>query len=259
MSSSTNKKITGTTVIASLAAMVLVGLSAGTARADQPALEQMPAALESRLALSAVPPALREAASVFLLDPGEGYRLARQGDSGIACLVQRTVWELADFRDDIYIPLCYDAAGTATYLKVIMDAAALRADGLGPDALKAEIEKRYAEGTYGVPSRAGLSYMVGPVFRTVGPPDMTVRTMAMPHLMFYAPFVTNADIGAAPDLGDPDSLLNPFIDRQGNGAQSYMIQLVGAAEKAKIMAEEKALIDDLCAYRDVLCLPETAQ
>lgn len=76
----------------------------------------------------------------------------------------------------------------------------------------------------------------------------------MPHLMFYAPFTTNADIGAVPDLGNPESLLNPFIDKQGNAEQSYMIQLIGAAEKAKIIAEEKALIEELCAYRDVLCL-----
>ena len=29
--------------------------------------------------------------------------------------------------------------------------------------------------------------MVAPVMRTVGPPDMQVHTMPMPHLMFYAP------------------------------------------------------------------------
>ena len=29
-------------------------------------------------------------------------------------MVERTAWELADFRNDIYIPLCYDAAGTTT-------------------------------------------------------------------------------------------------------------------------------------------------
>ena len=34
-----------------------------------------------------------------------------------------------------------------------------------------------------------------------------------------------------------------------------MIQLIGEAEKAKIMANEKTLLDDPCAYRDVLCLP----
>jgi hypothetical protein len=44
--------------------------------------------------------------------------------------------------------------------------------------------------------------------------------------------------------------------QQGINEQSYMIQLIGAAEKAKIVAEEKTLLSDLCAYRDVLCLPK---
>jgi hypothetical protein len=35
-----------------------------------------------------------------------------------------------------------------------------------------------------------------------------------------------------------------------------MIQLIGAAEKAKILADEKPLVDELCAYRDVLCLAD---
>lgn len=34
-----------------------------------------------------------------------------------------------------------------------------------------------------------------------------------------------------------------------------MIQLMGEAEKARIVADEKTLLDDLCAYREVLCLP----
>ena len=68
-------------------------------------------------------------------------RCRDEGTSGLTCLVERTVWEMADFRDDIYIPLCYDAAGTDTYLKVIMDTAALRGQGMNPAALKAEIAR----------------------------------------------------------------------------------------------------------------------
>lgn len=240
---------------AAAATLVALTLASAPALATGTVIEAMPEDLEMRLALSAAPPALRDDATVFLLDPATGFRLARQGTSGVACLVQRTVWELADDRDDIYIPLCYDAAGTRTYLTVIMDAAELRAEGLGGAALKAEIAGRWADGTYRVPEKAGLSYMVAPVFRTVGPPDMAVRTLAMPHLMFYAPGVTNADIGAKPDLADHASLAWPFIDRQGNDEQSYVIQMLGAAEKAAILADEKQLVDDLCAYRDVLCLP----
>jgi hypothetical protein len=225
-------------------------------QAAETTIEQMPAKLETQFALSAVPTGLRDRATVYLLDPKMGYHRSRQGTSGVTCIVERTAWELADFRNDIYIPLCYDAVGTKTYLKFIMDTAALRAQGMSPAALKAEIQKRYRDKTYKVPEKAGLSYMVAPVMRTVGPPDLKVHTMAMPHLMFYAPYITNEDIGAAPDLSVHSSLLYPFIDKQGNSEQSYVIQLIGDAEKAKILADEKALVDELCAYRDILCLAD---
>src|SRR5258707_6565515 len=115
-----------------LIAISLIGISAPPAQAAETVIDQMPAKLETQFALSALPPALRDQASVYLLDPKTGYHLSRQGTSGLACLVERTVWEMADFRNDIYFPLCYDAAGTRTYLKVIMDAATLRAGGMGP-------------------------------------------------------------------------------------------------------------------------------
>jgi hypothetical protein len=222
--------------------------------ANGPTIDRMPAALETQFALSAAPRGLRDRATVYLLDPRTGYHLSRQGTSGVTCIVERTAWELADFRDDIYIPLCYDAAGTKTYLRVMMDAAALRAKGMSPTALKAEIERRYRNKTYRAPTKPGVSYMVAPVFRTIGPPDLKVHTMAMPHVMFYAPFTTNEDLGAAPNLADHASLLHPFIDRQGIAEQSYIIQLTGDAEKAKILADERALLDALCTYREVLCL-----
>jgi hypothetical protein len=229
----------------------------GRSQAYDTTLDKMTPDLEIRYALSALPPALRGKAAVYTLNPAKGYALARKGSSGLACLVERTAWELADFRNDIYIPLCYDAAGTNAHFKVILDVAELRAQGMSPTALKSEIEKRYADKTYGIPEGPGLSYMVSPIMRTVGPPDMEVHTMAMPHFMFYAPNVTNEDIGALPDLGNPASLLNPFIDRQGNDQQSYIIQLVGEAEKVKILAVEKTLLTDLCEYREVLCLAHT--
>jgi hypothetical protein len=245
--------VTSNSVIA-LATMAILGVSALSSQAAEPSIERMPPELETRFALSALPAPLRDGATVHLLDPEKGYYLSRQGTSGVTCIVERTAWELADFRDDIYIPLCYDAVGTKTYLKVIMEAAALRAQGLGPAALKAEIEGRWRNKTYKVPDKAGLSYMVAPIQRTVGPPDLKVHTLSMPHLMPYAPGVTNEDIGAAPDLHDHSSLKWPFIDRQGIDEQSYLIHMLGEAERARILAEEKALVDELCAYRDVLCL-----
>ena len=173
------------------------------------------------------------------------------------CLVERTVWEWAELqlRDDIYIPLCYDAAGATTRLRVMRDVAELRAKGMTADVIKAEVEDRYRRGVYTAPARPGLSYMVGPVFRGLGVPDMQMHTQAIPHLMSYAPGVTNEDFGARPNLSDFGTLKYPFIDPQGIAQQSVMIHIVGDVEKAKIMADEKQLVADLCAYRGVLCLP----
>ncbi len=240
-----------------LFALTLIGMTAASrGRATAAALQPMPAQLESQFALSAAPKGLRDRATVYVLDPRSGYHLSHQGASGVTCIVERTAWEMADFRDDIYIPLCYDAVGTRTYLQVIMDAAALRAQGMSAPAVKAEIEKRYQAKTYRAPEKPGLSYMVSPVMRAGGPPDMQVHTMSMPHLMFYAPFVTNDDIAAAPDLAVPATLRYPFVDRQGNGEQSYMIQLLGETARARILVDEAPLIHALCAYRSVLCLAD---
>jgi len=135
--------------------------------------------------------------------------------------------------------------------EVIMDAAALRIYGLPPAALKAEIEKRYREKTYQAPDKPGVSYMVAPVMRTWMLPDWQVHTMPMQHLMFYAPNLTDQDIGSGPSSFPG----YPFVFKEGIPEQSYMIQLAGEAERVRIVTEEKPLLDELCAYREVLCIP----
>lgn len=223
------------------------------ANASDTTLERMPPALETQYALSALPPTMRGQTTVYLLDPKSGYQVAHQGTSGVACLVERTAWEQADFRNDIYVPLCYDATGASTYLRVVIEAAALRIQGLSPAALKGEIEKRYKSGTYKAPGRPGVSYMVAPVMRTWMLPDFKVHTMPMQHLMFYAPNLTDADIGAGPSSFPG----YPFIFKEGIAEQSYMIQLLGEAERAKIVVDEKPLLDALCSYRSELCVSHT--
>ena len=226
-----------------------------SSRATETTIEQMPAKLETQFALSALPPAMRDPTTVYVLDPNKGYQLSRQGTNGVTCLVERTAWEQANFRNDIYVPLCYDAEGSKTFLKVIMEVAELRIQGMTPDALKAEIENRYKNKTYHLPDKPGLSYMIAPVMRTWMMPDWQVHTMPMPHLMFYAPNMKNEDIGALPN----SNVLYPFIFKEGIAEQSYMIQLIGASEKTRIPADEKPLLHDLCAYRDVLCLANKEQ
>ena len=205
-------------------ALGLIGISLRPGLATEPAIEQMPTELETRFALSAVPSALRAQATVYLLDPRKGYEMSRPGTSGLTCLVERTVWELADFRDDIVSSTLLRRRGHQYLPKGHHGCGRTSQSGNRPLALKAEIEGRYKSKTIRR-RKVSLSYMVAPVMRTVGPPDMKVHTMPMPHLMFYAPHIANDDIGAAPDLSAHASLLYPFVDKQGIAEQSYMIQL----------------------------------
>jgi hypothetical protein len=221
-------------------------------RPETGSLTRMPLALESRFALSALPPGLRADASVFVLDPASGYILARQGSNGQSCFVERTEWEREDYRDDLYAALCYDAAGAKAQMQVWFDVARLRAGGASPADLRRQVEARFAEGAYRAPDRSGFAYMTAPVMRAYASHDVgdkTVVTMSMPHVMYYAPNVSDADVGGVvpPPLGP-----YPYVAHRG--PHGYFMQFFGETERRAIVARERELLDDLCAYRSVLCL-----
>lgn len=216
-----------------------------------PKLDRMPKALEVRFALRALPPHLRDGATTYVLDPDKGYVLERKGVNGFSCIVMRTEWSWPQlpFRDDIFVPICYDEEGSNKMLPVWMEAAQMRARGLTPKQVYADIMKKFDDGTYQKPTRSGISYMVAPFMRTYPDPSATdVVTMTLPHYMFYAPNVKNTDIG-----GEPGSQY-PFVLPQGPGPHDVIILLVGETEKAKILAESRDLLKELCAYRKYLCL-----
>src|ERR1700760_1544224 len=86
-------------------------------RAQKPAgweLDKMPADLEGDLDLSALPPHLRAAATVYLLDPAKGYYVGQKGSNGFVCFVARTNWEWVEFRKDLFAPIAFDAEGART-------------------------------------------------------------------------------------------------------------------------------------------------
>src|SRR5215472_18048286 len=104
--------------------------------------------LEARFALSALPPHLRDGATTFTLDPAIGYAVGHKGANGFRCIVMRTEWSCLQlaFRDDIFVPLCYDAEGSKKMLPVWMDVAKQRAQGLGRQIYE-ETMKKFANGT----------------------------------------------------------------------------------------------------------------
>jgi hypothetical protein len=215
-------------------------------------LEKIPADLETDFALSALPPHLRHDATVYLLDPKKGYYIAHKGSNGFICFVSRTEWEWVEFRKDLATPISYDAEGARAIFPIYIEVAGMRASGkFTPLKIKNSIMNKIQKGIYKAPARAGVSYMLAPVMRVypTTPDNKEIVTMSMPHYMFYAPYITNADIGST--LHDGPTVNNPgaMILGERKGPYGYIILPVGETEKAKIIAENKDLLKRLTAYK----------
>jgi hypothetical protein len=230
-----------------LAVALLCACALGATAGEGPLLA-LPEDLEIALALSAAPEHWRAGATVYVLDPASGYRIAREGDGGAACLVGRTNWRRGVYRDDLLVPICYDAAGVEAILPVRLELEALRAEGLSAEALRDTIAGNYESGKYRAPARAGYAPMLSPILVAHPANAPEPRLLNYPHLMFYAPGVTMADIGGR-RFADP---AYPWV--LVPGPHGFIIQAVGAAEKAAINAEHKALTDALCALKALWCL-----
>jgi hypothetical protein len=241
---------------------LLLSLTASAGNAQTPKvtnkIEPLPRDLEIQLALSALPPHLRDNAAVYVLNPAKGFEVARKGTNGFHALVARTgddtfkgSWPLTNYRDDILYPISFDNAGPKAQMRVFFDAAEMQAKGTPPSELKKLIQDRFKAGFYKAPERAGISYMLSPVLRTYISPEENDRvfTANFPHVMFYAPNVSNEDIGG----GKPGGM-DSFAILYGN--HGYMIQALGVTERAAINKEYEEMLARLCNIKDVWCLPK---
>src|SRR5260370_3580816 len=222
--------------VANLGMIVSMSLVAKTTKVERspeisPAkLERMPESLEVRYALSAAPPHLRDAATTYVLDPSKGYLLNHKGTNGVSCIVVRSDWQWPErsFRTDIAWPVCFAAEGSKTLLQDYIYTAELRARDTDPKPGHLEVTKNFGTKDYPNPARTGVAYMIAPVMRgwTNGTEPVT---MNMPHYMFYAPGVTDADIG-----GKPFSFY-PFMLRMSPGPYDVIILLLGETEQPAIL------------------------
>jgi hypothetical protein len=216
-------------------------------------LDKMPPDLEMDYALSALPPELRDGATVYLLEPNKGYYLARKGTNGFSTYVNRTEWERAEFVQDTYAAVSYDSAGAKTYLPVAFDVAAMRASGkYTPLQIRDTIVQRVKRGVYKAPARTGISYMLSPLLRTRL--DQGIVNHVMPHYMFYAPCIDNNDVGGKWVTGGH----HPFVINSGgvldkaHSIFNFIIIAAGETEKAKIIEENKDLLRRLAEYKSCL-------
>jgi hypothetical protein len=236
-------------------------------------IEPLPRDLEIQLALSALPPHLRDNATVYVLNPDKGFEVARKGTNGFHAFVARTgddtfrgSWPLKEYRDDILYPVSFDEAGAKAQMRVFFDAAEMQAKGTPPEELKKIIQERYKTKYYKAPERAGVSYMLSPILRTYLNPDgnENVATTNNPHVMYYAPNVSDHEVGAASPTPEqlqyfsqhgrwPDTTPYPFLIL--HGPHGYMIQFQGATERDAITKEYEGMLAQLCKIKEVWCLP----
>ncbi|PYX06206.1 MAG: hypothetical protein DMG88_19165 [Acidobacteria bacterium] len=186
---------------------------------------------EIALALSAAPPHLRKDATVYVLE-SVGYVKVRTGSNGFTCMVVR------DHPLNIK-PTCWDREGTETIVPRVLREGELLMQGVAVDRIRELIAEDFRQGKFITPRRPGIAYMLSGEIRNYDPRAGTVGSFP-PHVMFYAPNLTNADIGFSPDYPMFRDGMLPFIGYQG--PHGYMIMVVGShvmGGKARGRHEEK--------------------
>jgi hypothetical protein len=177
--------------------MLLAGLLLGTnlsalaqTEMPKPAYDfSLPKEEKIKLAESAAPAEISGKATVYVLEH-TGYVKVRAGTNGFTCFVDRqTPLNLE--------PTCFDAEGSATTLLSRLYAEEQRAQGKSEEQIKSEIEAGYKSGKFRAPQKPGIVYMLSEHGYLLVPG--TNRLVQLPpHLMFYAPYANDTDIGSPP-------------------------------------------------------------
>ena len=192
-----------------LAAQITISASAA-AQSPQAAGSQEPPLMDRQkeiaLALSACPPSVASRAAVYVLDRS-GYVKVRDSQNGFTAIVQHSLPTSQE-------PQCIDAEGTRTLLPRTLKVAELRAQGKSPEEIKRFVAEAFAKGIFRPPTRPGVDYMLSTENLVPNPKGIVVPFP--PHVMFYGPYLTNADLGSDGDLGPDGNPVGPaFIAGEG--------------------------------------------
>jgi hypothetical protein len=171
----------------------------------QPLPELLPREKEIELALSAAPEHLRKGAAVYVLERN-GFVKIKDSTNGFTCIVNRD-------HPLNQKPVCFDAEGTATILPKILRVGELLMQGKPMSKIDAEIAEGFRTGQYISPRRTGVAYMLSGDIRSFNSRTGKVESFP-PHVMFYAPNLTNADLGTTPEALASDPSL-PVVACQG--------------------------------------------
>lgn len=207
------------------AALALAAISIAPAAAQQPdsLTLVLPREADMALALSAAPEHLRDGATVYVFTE-TGYELAREGDNGFVCLNNRDSFF---YGSDALKPTCWDRNGHDSYVPVMLDVGAALAAGTPRPQIVDAIAEGFASGRYKSPERPGVAYMLAGDVR-VDETGAVTEQVFPGHYMFYAPGVTNEDIGFDPAARRADPTLpSIFAGGAGGAALAYIIAVPG--------------------------------
>ena len=161
---------------------------------------------EIALALSACPPSVASKAAVYVLERS-GYVKVRESQNGFTAIVQHSLPTSQE-------PQCMDAEGTRTLLPRALKVAELRAQGKSPDEIKRLVAEAFAKGVFQPPTRPGVDYMLSTENLVTNTKGIVVPFP--PHVMFYGPYLTNADLGLDGELGSDGNPVGPaFVAAEG--------------------------------------------
>ncbi len=188
---------------------------------------------EVALALSACPVSLAEGAAVYVLGE-KGYVKVRDSKNGFTALVTR-------LSQNAQGPQCMDAEGTRTILPRYMKVAELQAEGRTADEIQRAVANAFASGALRAPTRAGVDYMLSG--QNLVPNSKNDVVPFPPHLMSYAPYLTNADLGLDGSLGPDGNPAGPvFVAGEGTPHALIIVPLgihSGAAHAGAVVPSEQ--------------------
>lgn len=173
---------------------------------------------EVQMALAAAPEHLRGGAGVYRLASRQ-FEQVRPSQNGFNCMVAREPsMGLA--------PVCYDAEGSRSNMQADMFRSAMRHEGKSEAQIEAAAAEAYKVGGLKAPSRPGIAYMLSNHFTQVDAKSGERECIFPPHVMFYAPYLKNSDIGA--DKRHFGSIHHPWILNEGEPGAHILVVAHGA-------------------------------
>ncbi len=204
--------------------MILTLLALGSCAQAKVTFKPLSQGCEEALALSALPVHLRPQANVHVLQAGQ-FQQTIHSAGGFHCLVERN-------HPDAIIPQCVTPSGAQTILPGLKFRTLKTLSGMSPKDVQQAFKQAAEGGQFKAPTKPGINYMMS-AFNHIYLEDSQSFRDVPAHVMFFAPNISNEDIGGSAKLAMQNTGY-PFVGQAG--IHGYMISMVEqAADSAQVV------------------------